>query len=103
MSAETSIRMTSHKKGTSHQAQIKQLKRIEGQVRGVSKMIEEQRYCIDILHQLKAIKSSIASIEKKVINEHLDHCVHKAFTSQGKGEAGEVIEEIKDLLKSVKL
>lgn len=93
---------TAHKKGAPHNSQLMQLKRIEGQVRGVSKMIEDNRYCIDILQQLKAIKSSIATVEKKIISEHLDHCVHQAISSKSKKEASSVIEEIKELIYSVK-
>lgn len=91
------------KQGTSHNSQLKQLKRIEGQVRGVAKMIEEKRYCIEILQQLKAIKSSLSTVEKKVIGEHLDHCVHKAVSSKNKKESSEVVKEIKQLIQSVKL
>ena len=93
----------SSKKGTSHESQLKQLKRIEGQVRGVHKMIEERRYCIDVLQQVKAIKSSLSTIEKKILGEHLDHCVHKALASANKKDSQEIVDEIKDLLKSVKL
>ena len=102
MEAKTSEGKKKDKKGTSHEAQLKQLKRIEGQVRGISKMIEEKRYCIDILQQFKAIKSSLKAVERKVIGEHLDHCVYKAVSSKNKKEANEVIEEIKELMESVK-
>ena len=63
------------KKGASHLDQLKRLNRIEGQVRGVAKMIEEQRYCTDILTQLRAIKSAVASTEVKVIEQHMKHCL----------------------------
>ena len=87
-------------KGAPHGAQIQQLKRIEGQVRGIINMVEEQRYCIDILTQIKAAKSSLATIEKKIINEHMDHCVHKAIHSKDKKMADSMLEEIQELLKS---
>lgn len=91
------------KKGTSHESQLKQLNRIAGQVKGISKMIEEKRYCTEILTQIKAVKSSMSSVEKKIINEHLNHCVHKALLSKEKSKTDSAMEEIKDLLSSVRL
>ncbi|MEO0334822.1 MAG: metal-sensitive transcriptional regulator [Pseudomonadota bacterium] len=102
MSAANKIDSTS-KKGTSHIAQVKQLKRVEGQVRGIAQMIEDQRYCIDILNQLKAVRSSISSIERKIVNEHLNHCVHDAIATKNKRKSDEVMSEIRDLLKSAGL
>lgn len=89
------------KKGTTHDKHLKQLNRIAGQVKGIANMIEDQRYCVDILTQIKAVKSSLASIEKKVIEKHLDHCVHEALASKNKARVDEVMKEISDLLKSI--
>ena len=89
----------SQKKGTSHTQQKHRLKRIEGQIRGISKMVEEQRYCIDILTQIKAVKSAMSGLEQNIIEQHLDHCVHKAVNSKNKSESNEMLKEIKDLLK----
>lgn len=94
--------MTNHKKGTSHSKQLHRLKRIEGQIRGIAKMVEEQRYCIDILIQVKAVKSALSSFETNIIEEHLNHCVLKAINSKNHNEAKEVIKEIKELLKKTK-
>ena len=55
-----------------HSDKLSHIKRIEGQVRGISKMIEEKRYCIDILNQLKAIRKSINSVENKILKTHLN-------------------------------
>ena len=90
-------------KGTSHSDQSKQLKRVEGQVRGIIKMIEDQRYCVDILTQLKAVKASISSIERKIFDEHLNHCVHSAIDSKDPKKANEKLDEIRELLKSARL
>lgn len=87
------------KKGTSHIDQLKRLNRIGGQIRGISNMIEEQRYCIDILTQIRAVKSAISSLESKIIEDHLNHCVHRAIDAKSKKEAGQMIKEIQDLLK----
>ncbi|MBN22451.1 MAG: hypothetical protein CL678_14300 [Bdellovibrionaceae bacterium] len=87
------------KKGTSHSSQISRLNRIEGQVRGLSKMVEEGRYCIDIVTQMKAIRSALNAVEANIINEHLNHCLTKAMSSKNKSETSEMLNEIKMLLK----
>ncbi len=88
-------------KGADHKKQLNRLKRIEGQVRGIGSMVEEGRYCIDIIHQIKAIKSALSSVEQNVIERHLDHCVEVAIKSKSKGESDRMLVEIKDLLKKV--
>ena len=88
------------KKGTSHTDQLKRLNRIEGQVRGVAKMIEDQRYCTDILTQLRAIKSAIASVEVKVVEQHMKHCLKKALSTNDQVESHEIVNEIIGLLQT---
>lgn len=95
--------MSLEKKGACHSAHLKQLNRVEGQIRGISKMIEEQRYCVDILTQIKAAKSALGSIEKKILQEHLNHCVHEAIESRNKKQANEMLEEINTLFKNARL
>ena len=90
------------KKGTSHNDQIRALKRIAGQVSGVVGMVEDERYCIDILMQLKAIKSALGSVERKIIDNHLSHCVHTAIASKNSSKSEEMLEEIRELLKSTR-
>ena len=51
------------------------LKRIEGQVRGIARMIEEDRYCIDILTQIRAVRAALRSVEDEVLKDHVEHCV----------------------------
>lgn len=70
------------------------LKRIEGQVRGVSKMIEEDRYCIDIVTQIEAVRAALAKVEADLLRQHLQHCVHKAMTSKDLDAQERVIEEL---------
>lgn len=70
------------------------LKRIEGQVRGVSKMIEEDRYCIDIVTQIEAVRAALAKVEADLLRQHLHQCVHKAMTSKDPGAQERVIEEL---------
>jgi DNA-binding FrmR family transcriptional regulator len=62
-----------------HEKQLPSLKRIEGQVRGVSKMIEEKKYCIDILNQIKAVKNALSTVEGKIVRSHLRACVKDAL------------------------
>jgi DNA-binding FrmR family transcriptional regulator len=70
------------------------LKRIEGQVRGVGKMIDEDRYCIDIVTQIEAIRAALAKVEGDLLRQHLQHCVHKAMTSKDSSAQERVIEEL---------
>jgi DNA-binding FrmR family transcriptional regulator len=89
-------------KGPPHSSEITKLKRIEGQVRGIIKMVEEERYCMDIINQLKAVRSALASVEKNIIDKHLNHCVLSAIKSGNQAETQEVMDEIKTLIRSVK-
>ena len=54
---------------------VDRLRRVEGQVRGISQMVEDDRYCIDILHQLQAVKSALARAEDEILKNHASHCV----------------------------
>ncbi len=83
-----------------HDKQIVALKRIEGQVRGVQGMIEEKRYCIDILTQLSAVASAIGSVQDIILGKHLDTCVTKAFVGESKTEKKKKVDEIIKLLKT---
>lgn len=75
---------------------INRLKRIEGQVRGVKKMIEEDRYCIDILIQITALQSALKNVGFEVTERHMKHCVHDAIAS---GDGDSSIEELMHVLK----
>jgi DNA-binding FrmR family transcriptional regulator len=70
------------------------LKRIEGQVRGVSKMIEDNRYCIDVVTQIEAVRAALGKVEADLLRQHLQHCVHKAMSSKDSGAQDRVIEEL---------
>ena len=84
---------------TPHRAQLlKRLARIEGQVRGISKMIEDDRYCIDILTQLGAVDTALEAVAVKVLEEHVEHCVAGALAS-GDKQAAE--EKSRELLEAV--
>ena len=65
-----------------HKATLsKRLARIEGQVRGVARMVDDERYCIDILTQLAAIDSALEAVALKILDEHVTHCVTRALAS----------------------
>lgn len=89
-----------HKKGTSHTDQLHRMSRIEGQVRGIAKMIEEQRYCIDIVTQIKAIRSALNSVEKKIVAEHMHHCLESAIHSKNSNESRKMVDEIIGILEA---
>ncbi len=77
---------------------IGRLARIEGQVRGVSRMIEEDRYCIDVVRQIQAVKAALSGLEKIVLDDHLDTCVHTALTGDDPRERREKVEELVSVL-----
>ena len=70
----------------------KRLRRIEGQVRGIAKMIEDDKYCIDVLTQISAVNSALQSVALGLLDEHLDHCVTQAV-AEGGGEADAKLAE----------
>ena len=75
---------------------LNRLSRIEGQVRGISRMVEDDRYCVDLLTQLQAVRAALHRVETEVLRDHLDHCVMGAMTADDpedrKAKAGELIE-----------
>ena len=73
---------------------LKNLNRVEGQVRGIAKMIEDERYCIDIVTQVEAARAALARIESDLLRQHLKHCVHRAMTSKNVADQERVIEEM---------
>jgi CsoR family transcriptional regulator, copper-sensing transcriptional repressor len=75
-------------------ALVKRLHRIEGQVRGIEKMIEEDRYCIDILTQVGAVSTALESLAFRILDQHVRHCVAGALTSGDEDAAHEKIDEL---------
>ncbi|WP_306253281.1 metal-sensitive transcriptional regulator [Parvularcula sp. IMCC14364] len=84
------------------EATIKRLRRIEGQVRGVIKMLEEDRYCIDVLHQMQAVKSAVARAESEILKDHAATCVEGAINSGSKKHQREKVSELIDLFDKLK-
>jgi DNA-binding FrmR family transcriptional regulator len=77
---------------------MKRLSRIEGQVRGIARMIDEDRYCIDILTQLGAVDTALEAVAIKVLEDHVQHCVAGALAS---GDPKEANEKSRELLEAV--
>ena len=72
------------------------LSRIEGQVRGIARMVEEDRYCIDVLTQLRAVRAALSRVETEMLKDHLGHCIEAAITggdvTEQRAKAGELIQ-----------
>ncbi len=81
---------------------IKRLKRIEGQVRGIVRMLEEDRYCIDVLHQMQAVKAALARAESELLKDHASHCVEDAIASGNTGAQRKKVSELIDLFDKLK-
>ncbi|HET6683680.1 MAG TPA: metal-sensitive transcriptional regulator [Gaiella sp.] len=79
-------------------ALIKRLHRIEGQVRGLERMVEEERYCIDILTQIAAVSTALDSVSVKLLEDHVRHCVGDALAA---GDAEIAAQKSEDLLAAV--
>ena len=80
-----------------HKSAVPRLKRIEGQVRGITRMIEDERYCMDILIQLQAVKAALRRVEDQVLKEHAAHCVEDALESGDPADQREKFSELVDL------
>ena len=77
---------------------VKRLHRIEGQVRGIERMVEDDRYCIDVLTQISAVNTALESLAFKLLHDHVDHCVSGAFAS---GDPEAAAEKSRELLEAV--
>ena len=74
------------------------LRRIEGQVRGIQRMIEARQYCIDILNQIHAVKGALARVEEKILQKHFQHCVTTAIMGSSGKEKQRKLDEILTLI-----
>jgi CsoR family transcriptional regulator, copper-sensing transcriptional repressor len=77
---------------------LKRLNRIEGQVRGLSRMVEEDRYCIDVVTQISAVRAALRKVEEEVLREHVAHCVEHAISSGDGKQQREKVAELFDVL-----
>ena len=90
------------KKGMDHQNKLVSLRRIEGQVRGIHKMIEDRRYCVDILYAVGAAIGALKNVERHILKDHLSACVKTAFAGKSQKEKDGKMREIYELLERIK-
>ncbi len=79
---------------------LNRLARIEGQVRGIARMIEQDRYCIDVLRQIQAVRAALGKVESQVLKDHAACCVAEAIASGDVGEQKAKFEELVDLFET---
>ena len=73
---------------------LKRLNRIEGQVRGLARMVEDDRYCIDIVTQIAAVRAALRRLEEEILRDHVGHCVENAIASGNRADQRRKIEEL---------
>jgi len=78
---------------------LNRLKRIEGQVRGIARMVEDDRYCIDVLTQIRAVRAALGKVEGELLKGHLDHCIESAIVSGDAAEQRRKAAELIELLE----
>lgn len=76
----------------------KRLHRIEGQVRGIERMVDEDRYCIDIVTQIGAVRAALRRVEEEILREHVAHCVEHAISSGDKADQRRKVAELMDVM-----
>ena len=79
-------------------AALRRLKRLEGQVRGIARMVEEDRYCVDVLTQIAAVRAALKGVEKLVIDDHAAHCIEDALASGDRDDQRAKFMELVELL-----
>ena len=86
------------KQPTTHEGQLQFLKKIEGQIRGLQRMIEEKRYCVDIITQIRSVIGALHNVEDGIFKKHLEGCVINALKGKSEAEKKEKIAEIVELV-----
>src|SRR3974390_1117969 len=81
---------------------MKRLKRIEGQVRGLARMVENDRYCIDIVTQLSAVRAALRRAEEEILADHIAHCVDEAIASGNKTQQRRNLDELTSVMRRAK-
>jgi DNA-binding FrmR family transcriptional regulator len=85
-------------KQNSKVATLKRLNRIEGQVRGLARMVADERYCIDIVTQVGAVRAALRRVEEEILREHVAHCVEHAISSGDKADQRRKVAELMDVM-----
>jgi CsoR family transcriptional regulator, copper-sensing transcriptional repressor len=81
-----------------HTGQLERLRRIEGQIGGLVRMVEDERYCVDILTQIRAARAALRRVEESVLREHVEHCVAQAIRSGDASEQKAKVDELLDVV-----
>lgn len=79
-------------------ATLKRLGRIEGQVRGLARMVKDERYCIDIVTQIAAVRAALRRVEEEILRDHVAHCVEHAIASGDKADQRRKVSELMDVI-----
>lgn len=82
----------------SHEEQLTRLARAEGQLRGVRRMIEERRYCVDIIGQIKAVTAALRQVQMGVLEKHVHHCVRESMDAEDSALLEKRVAELVDVL-----
>lgn len=90
--------MHKHGKTANKAAMLKRLNRIEGQVRGLARMLEDDRYCIDIVTQIGAVRAALRRVEEEILRDHVAHCVEHAISSGDKADQRRKVKELMDVM-----
>jgi DNA-binding FrmR family transcriptional regulator len=90
--------MVASMKNKVKEASVKRLNRIEGQVRGLVRMVEEDRYCIDVITQLSAVRAALRKVEEEILQDHVAHCVEGAIASGDQNAQRQKITELMEVL-----
>jgi len=77
---------------------LRRLNRIEGQVRGLTRMVEEDRYCIDIITQISAVRAALRRAEEEILRDHVGHCIEEAIVTGSRAEQRRKIAELMDVV-----
>jgi DNA-binding FrmR family transcriptional regulator len=93
--------MERHSKPAQKASTLKRLSRIEGQVRGLARMVDEERYCIDIVTQLAAVRAALRRVEEEILREHVAHCVENAIASGDKEDQRRKVAELMEVMGRV--
>jgi DNA-binding FrmR family transcriptional regulator len=83
-----------------HENALKRLKTVEGHIRGIERMIENDTYCIDVIHQIQAVQSALNKISAMILDEHLNSCLITAVRGEDPDERERVLKEITDVFET---
>lgn len=82
-----------------NQNSLKRLKTVEGHLRGIIRMVEEDAYCIDVIRQIQAVEAALNKVSSQILEEHLNSCVITAIRSENEGERERVVKEIAEVFE----